>query len=243
MFLAAQMDERTKKVLLVLCALFIILLLIFGGIYVAIEKYMKKESKKMDNYMYDLLKLRLVKTPFQFKKAVFYHEERNLFNGCKWSFRVILLLTGFAILLTYICFLGDLKRFFTAVFDLIPIIKWPTVGETNEALSAIPGASLLSGPDWMPASVFPAFISKNPNFSDPVLYASTIYYVCILVCVFSLIRAILACIARVHRGMKMSTQVFIKDLDKFDIGTVQDYSESINSDVPNQEKYVETSGE
>ena len=71
MFLAAQMDERTKKVLLVLCALFIILLLIFGGIYVAIEKYMKKESKKMDNYMYDLLKLRLVKTPFQFKKAVF----------------------------------------------------------------------------------------------------------------------------------------------------------------------------
>lgn len=243
MFLATQLDERTKKVLLVLCALFIIVLLIFGTIYVLIDNYMKKESKKMDNYMYDLLKLRIVKTPLQFKKAVFYHEERSLFNNSKWSYRVMILLTGFAILLTYICFKGDLNRFFTAVFDLIPIIKWPTVGETNEALAAIPGASLLSGPDWMPASIFPAFISKNPNFSDPVLYASTIYYICMLMCVFYLIRAILGCIARVHRGMKMSTQVFIKDLDKFDIGTVQDYSDTVNSKVPNEEKYVGTSGE
>ena len=58
----------------ILCALFIIVLLIFGSIYVMVSKYMQKESKKMDNYMYDLLKLRIVKTPFQFKKAVFYHE-------------------------------------------------------------------------------------------------------------------------------------------------------------------------
>ena len=54
MFYAFQLDERSKKVLLVLCALFIVVLLIFGAIYVIIENYMKKESKKMDNYMYDL---------------------------------------------------------------------------------------------------------------------------------------------------------------------------------------------
>ena len=150
----------------------------------------------------------------------------------------MILLTGFAILLTYICFLGDLKRFFTAAFDLIPIIKWPTVGETNEALSQIPGAALLTGPDWMPASIFPTFISKNPDFSDPVLYASTIYYVCMLMCVFYLIRAILGLIARIHRGMKMSTQVFTKDLDKFDIGSITDYSNAVNSSVPNEENYV-----
>lgn len=238
MFLAAQMDERTKKVLLVLCALFIILLLIFGFIYVIITSYMKKESKKMDNYMYDLVRTKIVKTPFQFKKAVFYHEERSLFNNSKWPLRIMILLTGFAILLTYICFLGDLKRFFTAAFDLIPIIKWPTVGETNEALSQIPGAALLTGPDWMPASIFPTFISKNPDFSDPVLYASTIYYVCMLMCVFYLIRAILGLIARIHRGMKMSTQVFTKDLDKFDIGSITDYSNAVNSSVPNEENYV-----
>ena len=93
----------------------------------------------------------------------------------------------------------------------------------------------------MPASIFPQFISKNPNFKDPTLYASTIYYVCILMCVISLLRAVLGCIARIHRGMKMSTQVFTKDLDKFDIGTVLDYSNAVNSAVPNEEKYKEGS--
>lgn len=239
MFLAAQLDERTKKILLVLCALFIIVLLIFGTIYVMISKYMQKESKKMDNYMYDLLKLRIVKTPFQFKKAVFYHEERSLFNNAKWAWRVMLILTGFGFLLTYICFKGDYLRFFTAVFDLFPIIKWQTVGETNEALANIPGATLLSGPSWMPASVFPTFISKNPNFAEPVLYGSTIYYTCMLACLLALIRAILGCIARVHRGMKMSVKVFTKDLDKFDIGTVLDYNYIVNSAVPNEEQYLE----
>ena len=239
MIFAAQLDERTKKVLLVLCALFIIILLIFGGIYVAISAYMKKESKKMDNYMYDLLKLRIVKTPSQFKKALFYYEERSFFNNSKWAWRVILILTGFAIILTYLCFKADYHRFFTAFFDLFPIVKWQTVGETNEALSNIDGAALLPGPDWLPASIFPQFISKEPNFKDPSLYASTIYYVCILMCLWTLFRSILGCIARIHRGIKMSTQVFTKDLDKFDIGTVLEYSNNINSSVPNEEKYVE----
>ena len=49
MFLAAQLDERTKKILLVLCALFIIVLLIFGAIYVMISKYMQKPTKNMRN--------------------------------------------------------------------------------------------------------------------------------------------------------------------------------------------------
>jgi hypothetical protein len=175
----------------------------------------------------------------QFKKALFYHEERSFFNNSKWAWRVIILLTGFSVLLTYLCFKADYHRFFTAVFDLFPIIKWQTVGETNEVLSNIEGASLLPGPDWLPASVFPQFISKEPNFKDPSLYASTIYYVCILMCGVTLFKSVLGCISRIHRGIKMSTQVFTKDLDKFDIGTVLDYSNAVNSKVPNEEKYVE----
>ena len=232
LLLATQMDERTKKLLLVVCALFIIILLIFGTIYVIIDNYMKKESKKMDTYMYDLLKLQIVKNPAQFKKALLYHENRSLFNNAKWWWRVMIILTLFALLLTIICFGSDFKRFFTAAFDLIPIIKWQTVGQTNETLSQIPGATLLAGPSWMPVSLIPTFISKNPDFSSPVLYASTIYYVCIFMCVFYLIRAVLGFIARIHRGIKMSTQVFTKDLDKFDIGTVIEYGEVVNSAVP-----------
>ena len=107
MMFAIQLDERTKKVILVLCALFILILLVTGSIYSLIASYMKKESKKMDKYMYDLLKTRIVKTPMQFKKALFYHEQRSFFNNSKWAFRAAIILTLFFILLTFICFEGN----------------------------------------------------------------------------------------------------------------------------------------
>lgn len=232
MFFAAQIDERTKKIIMVLCALFIILLLIMGGIYLAIDKYMKKESKKMDTYMYDLLRLKIVTNPRQFRKALNYYEERSLFNNAKWPYRIMFLLTFVALVLTYICFNKEYVAFFTKFLDLIPYIKWTTIGDVNESLAQIPGSIPISGPSWLPASIFPAFISKNPDFTDPMLYASTIYVVFMIMALFSLIRAILAYIARINRGMKMSRQVFEKNLETFDIGLVTDYGDSLNSEVP-----------
>lgn len=233
MIYALQLDERTKKVLLVLCALFIVALLIFGGIYVLISAFMKKESKKMDNYMYDLLKIKMVKNPRQFKKALLYYEERSLFNNSKWSWRCIIILTAMALLLTFAFFNSDFKRFFSEAFKLLPIIKWPTIGEVNEAL----GDTVLNGPKWMPASVFPTFISKNPDFTQSILYFSMIYYLSILICFFGLLKAVLGFMARIHRGFKMSTEVFNKDLDKLDVNSINNFSNTINSPIPNQDEY------
>lgn len=243
MMFAVQLDERTKKVILVLCALFILLLLITGAIYSLIAKYMKKESKKMDKYMYDLLKTRIVKTPNQFKKALLYHEERSFFNNSKWAFRAVIILTIFFVLLTFICFEGNYARFFSEAFKLFPIVKWQTVGEINESLKDIQGATLLTGPDWLPASIIPTFISKNPDFASPVLYASTIYYVFMIACLFALLKSVLGFIARMHRGLKMSTEVFEKDLSKLDLGSIEEYSQSVNSPVPNQQNYEKKEGD
>ena len=46
MMFAATMDEKTKKIILVLCALFILLLLTFGFIYLVIDKYVKRKAKR-----------------------------------------------------------------------------------------------------------------------------------------------------------------------------------------------------
>ena len=93
MMFAIQLDERTKKIILVLCALFILILLITGALYSITAAYMKKESRKMDKYMYDLLKTRIVKTPSQFKKALFYNEQRSFFNNSNWAFRAAIILS------------------------------------------------------------------------------------------------------------------------------------------------------
>ena len=84
----------------------------------------------------------------------------------------------------------------------------------------------LSGPGWLPASLIPTIISKNPDFSSPLLYCSTIFYVCALICLFKLIASTLAFIARYRRGIKMSTEVFLKDLSKLDL-----YNKNINSPI------------
>lgn len=234
---AINLDERTKKVLLVLCILFIVVLLIVGILYNIIKSYMEKQGKKMDNYMYDLIKTGIVKKPREFKRAVRYHERRSFYNNLKWPFRISIILTALALLTTMWFFNSEYQVFFKEAFKLIPIFKWPTVGETNEALKEIEGATLLKGPDWMPVSVFPTIISKNPDFKSPMLYISTIYYILMIACVFGFIKATLGYIARYNKGMKKAKEVFIKDLDKLDIGTIMDYSNAKNSNIPNQEDY------
>ena len=230
-----KLDERSKKIALVLLALFIIVLLIFGLIYLIIDKYMKYESKKMDAYMVDLLKFKIVTNTHQFKDALNYFEKRSLYNNSKWPLRIAIVLTSFAFLLTLIFFDKNYNGFFTEAFKLIPTIKWQTIGEVNEALKKVdPNATLIPGFNWLPVSLLPNFISKNPDFSSPLLYASTIYYIVIISCLFVLIKAILGYIARTNRGNKLSVTVFKKDLDKFDITTVEDFANQINSNVPQQ---------
>lgn len=230
MSFAFQLDEKTKKVILVLCALFILLLLIFGGIYLLIDKYMKKQSKKMDTYMYDLLKYGVVRNKKQLKEALYYHEKRLLFNQSKWPFRILILLTGVAWAIIFICFSGKAQDFFTEAFKLFPTIKWPTIKEINESI--LDENLKLTGPSWLPASIFPTFISKHPDFSSPMLYVSMLYYLCVLFCLIYLIKAILSCIARVKRGKKMANDVFQKDLEKLDLYSISTFSESVNSPLP-----------
>ena len=43
------------------------------------------------------------------------------------------------------------------------------------------GAPLLKGPGWMPATIIPSLIYNNPDFSDPMLFTSMIYYIIVLI--------------------------------------------------------------
>ena len=89
----------------------------------------------------------------------------------------------------------------------------------------------------MPASPLPSFISKTPDFSQPILYISMIYYISMIICLFVLLKAVFGFIARFTRGIKMSTEVFDKDLEKLDIHNINNFSNTVNSPVPNQGNY------
>ena len=230
---AFKLDERTKKVALVLCALFILLLLILGIIYFVIDRYMKKEAKKMDVYMYDLLKYRIVKTPAKFKSCVNYYEQRSLFKNARLSWLMIILLVVAAILVGSIVFEGQIKGMFTEFFKIFPKVSWPTVKKVNEELIAMGSDMRISGPGWMPASTFPtfdwsAFIGKEATGSSEAIvgaytgglfYASAIYWIASLTFFFMLMGSILGFIARTNRARKIAHEVFVKDLEKMDLAS------------------------
>ena len=220
MMFAATMDEKTKKIILVLCALFILLLLTFGFIYLVIDKYVKRKAKVMDNYMYPLLKTGIVKNKKDFVNALYYHENRLFFNESKWGFRLAILLTSVAFAVVYMCFQGNYNEFFTKVFELIPIVKWQTIGSINESLSISSPELQINGPSWLPVSIFPSVISKNPDFTNPMLYCSMLYYVSMIFALIILTKAVLAYIGRISRGLLMSKKVFERDLEKIDLDAI-----------------------
>lgn len=233
LLLAFKLDERTKKVALVLCALFIILLLILGVIYLVIDRYMKKEAKKMDIYMYDLLRYKIVKTPAKFKSCVAYHERRSLFVHSRLPWFILILLTAAAVLVGALAFSGQIKEMFTEFYKIFPKISWPTVKQVNAELAEMGSDMRISGPGWMPASTFPtfdwsAFVGKEATASSEaiigasktgIFYASAVYWIATYVFFFMLVGAILGFIARINRSNKVAHQVFVKDLEKVDLAS------------------------
>lgn len=229
-FYLLKLDEKSKKILLVLCALFILVLLCAGGIYYMIQQFMKKSGKKVDTYMYDLLKYQIIKNPKDFKKALTYYEKRNLFNETKWPIRFIFLITFIAFGLIFMFFKGNIELFFKSAFQLFPHLKWPTIKEVNASI--LDESLKISGPSWLPVSIFPTVIFKHPNFKDPLLYCSLVYYLCLFFSLFLISKSVLAFIARIQRGLKMSKDVFEKDLEKINLEQVAMFSQSVNSKIP-----------
>lgn len=228
---AFKLDERTKKVLLVLLALFIIVLLIFGAIYYFIDKYMKREAKVMDNYMYDLCATKIVKTPKEFQAAVNYHERRLLFKNSKWGLRVAIVVSAIVIcLVAFIPYFNkDFGALFTEAFKIFPKIKFETVGEINELLAKAGESTRINLPGWAPASIIPSFISKNPDFSNAILWISLIYYVIMVVCFFIVLGAILGYIARRNRAKAMKVEVFNKKLENLSNGIQVPVNRDLNN--------------
>ena len=214
MFHLFKLSETTKKGFLILVAFFAIILLIFGFIYWLIAKHMQKNAKKIDGYMVDLCRYRIVTNPKQFVEAVKYYEQRNLYRAIKWPLRIFIL--TLILLLCYCLFStpGTTKKIFTSFFDLFPRLKWQTDGSINKELEAA-GQPLIVGISWMPVSFIPNVTFKKIDATDINLYLSTLFYLVTIVLFFNISGHALSYYARIRRGMAKSKTVFEKNLDQF----------------------------
>lgn len=215
-----KIDERTKKAFLVLCALFILILLIFGLIYSLIARYLRPKAKKIDSYMFDLCKYQIVKTPKDFFEAVKYYEKRRVYETSRWFFRGVILLIVLILGYGFLFNDGNIKQLFLEGKNIFPIIKWQTIGDINKTLLE-QNQPTIPGFDWMPVTLLPNIIMKDSlNPKDPNLYISLLIYLILIVLLFNISGCALTYFVRLKRGKLKSKEVFEKSLDNFNINNL-----------------------
>lgn len=206
-------DERTKKAFLILCALFIIILLIFGLIYSLIHAYLNKKMKQMDTYMFDLCKYQIVKTPSEFVTAVKYYEKRRIYESSRWLFRGVMLLFLVTILYGVLFNKGDVNGVFRSAKYIFPSVHWQTIGDVNKTLVE-QGLDKIPGWNWMPVSFLP-IVKTSPllDTSNPTLYVSLFFYFILIILIFKISGCALTYQVRIKRAEEKSKEVFQKSLD------------------------------
>ena len=189
---------------------------------------MNKETKIIDKFVNKLVKNNIVNDKKELIKAVFYQENRMFYNDCKLYFRLLITITFITLIISILFNDGPILSIFNKALNLLPLIKWPTVKETNDMLLILGYEHLLKLPNFFPASFFPIVVFKTINFSDPLLYVSMIYYICILICAFLIFKNVIAHIARINKGLLLSNKLFNQKENKENF---------VNSIIPNQKQY------
>ncbi|NLN80673.1 MAG: hypothetical protein GX132_04740 [Erysipelotrichia bacterium] len=210
MIYLAKMSEETKRVLIALAIIILLIFVLIGLIGTAIRRLAKNQGLQVDTFMHDVVKTRVVKTPFKFRQLAYRKNHRLLFMQAWVPF--LMLLISFAFLVGY---MGIAKRWDFNVFDY-----YGTDGTNGEGFTTLffifdfknaPrtdffGMSVVS--NWPPVLNSP-YLAKEawPSYVfTPIFLVGAVWF---LVCVE-------AYMARLYRIWVLSKKVFIKKLEDYD---------------------------
>lgn len=227
-----KLNKKELKDLYILACLFILPLLFIYLFFKLIFSYLNKEKMILDQYMYDLIKYDVVYNKKSFLNAVLYHEKRIIYHKTKWCFRLLIIST----LILVIIFKNEFVNFILNGLNILPTFKWPTVYETNKALLDNNNLHIINLPENYVVSLFPIIIFKSCNFTSIVFCCSITYNLLLFICGFFIVRACLSTLSRLNRANKVTYELYGKK--KFNKkNTHENYSNLINSPIPNHEKY------
>lgn len=200
--LLVQLTEKDKRLLVALFIAFIILFVLIAYIGQGIKSLMKKYSKGIDGYMHELCSNKLVTNPRCFRRQVWKREVKTLYYNTRWVFRVFVLSMALFVAYSLIVKPGGSENPFGYVGhylgELMIDLEWP-----KSEFFGIKNFPV----DW-------PYVAKGSQVYFEV--ASIVSYVMLIIWVatfFCLFASTLKFIARVHRGVEKSTEVFTRSLD------------------------------
>ena len=190
-----KLSESEKKALIIVAVIFAFVFVIIGLIIKLIKDWYKRKGEDIDNYMYDLIKYGVIKTPNQFRNYVAKRERRNLYLMIRIPMRILIIVGTIYIVcnLTFTSF----SESWNILTDLAYHFEWPT--------TKIFGMSIIC--DWPKIIKYP---EVSLTIEGYITYISSVVFV---ICSIFLIRSTLIYNARIARSTFVSTKAFKKNLE------------------------------
>ncbi|MCX5775627.1 MAG: hypothetical protein NTV44_04625 [Firmicutes bacterium] len=197
-----KLTENDKRVLIAICIVIFLVFILIGYLGLLIERIMKRQARDLDTSMHDVVSTGVVDTPRYFRRIAFKKNARLFYKQSRYSFLIVFVSVAF--LYFYLLYIRnfDLNFLFDyqtkGINTLFFIFDWSLV-----PFNTFFGLTLPSG--WPPLLSAPHFMVEAwPSYVFMPLF--TVGMVWLLI-------NIQALIARTFRLLKMSSDVFKKNLD------------------------------
>ena len=227
-----KISKKTKNILLIICYIFILPISLIYLVCKVFIYIINKDEKTFDNYMFDLIKYKIVNHKKEYIKTCLYYESILFYNSSKRYFRIIITIFIITIILLSV-FKIPYRDFLRFTFDTFPIVKWITVKDINESIFT---KNLLNLPEGMIVSFIPLIFLKKSSFSFPLSYLSILYFLISSFYCIMIFRCILCSGGRIKRSFIIYKKLY-KEKKINNLSYMSSYSLSINSRLPNQSKY------
>lgn len=206
-----QLSENDKRVIVAILIIFILVFVLIGYIAIIVSKIMKRQGQQVDTMMYDVVKYRVVKDTKHFKKVAHKKSRRYFYKHIRIP---ILLMFLASLILLIFCLVkkSDLSFLFSpdqGFGTLFFLFDWKNTPKSKFFGLMIPS-------DWPPILVTASGRKCVPQFLYNNIYA-WMSYICVPLFAtgfFWYLYQVQALIAREIRIIKMSKDVFKKDLDE-----------------------------
>lgn len=200
-----KLTENDKRLLIALFIVFILIFVLIGYLVKLTKRIMKRQGKTVDTFMYDMVRFKIVKTTKHFRKVANKKSIRYFYKK-SW---VPVLLMFIASLTVFIFCLVKEQKSISFLFStengfgsLFYTFDWANMPKAEFFGMTLPC-------DWPPVLNTPHFVYNDiyawiSYITVPLFFVGAIWYLV----------NVQAFIARAYRIIKMSKDVFSKDLDK-----------------------------
>ena len=200
-----KLTENDKRLLIALFIVFILIFVLIGYLVKLIKRIMKRQGKMVDTFMYDMVRFKIVKTTKHFRKVANKKSMRYFYKK-SWVPVLLMFIASLTVLIfclvkeqKSISFLFSTENGFGSLFYTFDWANMPKAEFFGMTLPC----------DWPPVLNTPHFVYNDiyawiSYITVPLFFVGAIWYLV----------NVQAFIARAYRIIKMSKDVFSKDLDK-----------------------------